>query len=234
EGWCRGGLAIERASSGFLLRAHVNPSAECTIALGRDLTVRGVLGGWPVAELPDGRLVYQRNQVHFAAVHPLAPGLRGSWDRAAPVGVALYPRRPYQALRQAHMARMRALYTDAWCAPRNHPCDPERFDEGMVGDVVADARADTLAFVVAWDNLAGERDPGGRTRPAGAAQQSAGSTEVVHVYVGVRRPATMQYREILRADFEARFGQGLPRRALDPDVVRALFGPGRDSRPTPR
>ena len=35
----------------------------------------------------------------------------------------------------------------------------------------------------------------------------------------------MQYRELLRSDFEARFGPGLPDRALDPDVLRAIFRP---------
>ena len=35
-------------------------------------------------------------------------------------------------------------------------------------------------------------------------------TEVVYVYSGLRRPETLQYRELRRADFEARFGPGLP------------------------
>ena len=50
-------------------------------------------------------------------------------------------------------------------------------------------------------------------------------TEVVYVYSGLRRPETLQYRELRRADFEARFGPGLPDRALEPGVLRAIFRP---------
>jgi len=50
-------------------------------------------------------------------------------------------------------------------------------------------------------------------------------TEVVYVYSGLRRPETAQYRELRRSAFEARFGPGAPDRALDPDVLRAIFRP---------
>lgn len=48
-------------------------------------------------------------------------------------------------------------------------------------------------------------------------------TEVVHVYSGLRRPDRVQHRELLRHDFEARFGPGAPGRALEPAVVREIF-----------
>ena len=143
---------IERFPGGFVAVTHINPSAACTIVLGPHLAVRGGLFGWPVAMLADGRIVYQRNQVHFAAVHPVALGL---FDPRTPAEVDLYPRKPYQAVRAAHIARIRAVYTSAWCQPRNHPCDPEVFDEHMGSPVVADAGADALAFVVSWENTAG-------------------------------------------------------------------------------
>lgn len=151
---CRSGLAIDRFSGGFLVRAHINPSAECTIVLAPDLTVRAVLAGWPVATLADGRVVYQRNQVHFAPVHPVALAL---FDPRGPE-VALYPRKPDGAARAAHVARMRAIYSPAWCADHHHPCDPEQFDEHVSGPVVVDRGGDALAFVVAWDNATGWSD----------------------------------------------------------------------------
>jgi hypothetical protein len=46
---------------------------------------------------------------------------------------------------------------------------------------------------------------------------------VVYVYEGLRRPESIQYRELRRAEFEARFGPGLPERAIEPAVRRALF-----------
>ena len=191
----------------MLVRAHVNPSAECTIVLGRDLSVRAVLAGWPVVTFADGRLVYQRNQVHFAPVHPVALGL---WDPRRPRDdVSVYPRPPYQAVRRAHVERMRARYADDWCRVRNHPCEPDRFDERLAGEVVADARGDALAFVLAWEV---ETEAAGPPAPDASAARGVTTaeavTEVVYVYSGLRRPGTMRHRELLRRDFEARFGPG--------------------------
>jgi hypothetical protein len=312
---CRGGLAIDRFPGGFLVRAHINPSAECTIVLGPDLAVRGVLAGWPVVTLADGRIVYQRNQIHFASFHPVALAL---FDPRRGTDLTLYPRRPYRAARAAHVARMWRVYSPAWCNAHNHPCDPDVFDEHVHGDVVTDARGDTLAFVMAWDNTTGwsdaerwgrleafrelraalglwDRRGDGRGEPpvelyrslaaglararnlkseahvaaalagepalsalvgrALASRPAAGQderswlvaldarwadadtwkrlgravavpeelTEVVYVYTGLGHPDTLDYRELLRRDFEARFGPGGPRRALEPDVLRRIF-----------
>lgn len=309
--WCRSGLAIDRFPGGFLVRAHINPSAECTIVLGPDLAVRGVLAGWPRVTLADGRIVYQRNQIHFASFHPVALSL---FDPRRGTDLTLYPRKPYRAARAAHVGRMRAVLSPTWCSAHNHPCDPELFDEHVNGDVVADARGDTLAFVMAWDNTAGWRDterwgrleafrelrtalgrwdgqgeppaelyrslaaglarvhnvkaedhvaaaladepalaalvrPVLTSRPAAGQDErswlvaldarwaDAGTwkrlgvavtvpeefTEVVYVYAGLRRPETLEYRELLRSEFEARFGPGAPRRALEADVLRRIF-----------
>ena len=225
---CQGGLAVQRFPGGFLVLAHINPSAECTIVLGPALEVRTVLAGWPVLTLADGRIVYQRNQVHFASFHPVGLGL---FDPARPGDVSLYPRKPYQSTRAAHVARMRSAYTDAWCRANNHPCDPELFDESVAGPVVADAAGDTLAFVVAWDNAVRGGDA---ERQLARTEGSEAQTEVVYVYVGVRQPATLRYRELPRREFEARFGTGLPRRALAPDVIRTLFGAARGNAPPRR
>lgn len=308
---CRTGLVIDRFPGGFLLRSHINPSAECTIVLGPDLTVRGVLAGWPVATLADGRIVYQRNQVHFASVHPVALAL---FDPKRRADAALYPRRPYGPIRTAHIARMRSVYSDASCRAHNHPCAPDLFDEHVSGEVLADVRGDTLAFVTAWDNTTGWSDAerwgrletfrelraalggwDGRGEPPAALYQGLAAglararnmhaeghvaaaladrpvlaelvstalagrpasgqderswlrsldgrwadartwaslgravavpdefTEVVHVYSGLRRPDRVQHRELLRRDFEARFGPGAPGRALEPAVLGEIF-----------
>jgi hypothetical protein len=310
--WCRSALSIRRFSGGFLVGSHINPSAECTIVLGDDLTVSAVLAGWPVATFADGRIVYQRNQVHFASSHPVALALFNPRRLAE---VALYPRKPYQTMRAAHIAKMRGIYTERWCNVHNHPCDPDVFNEHVGSVVVTDARGGALAFVVAWDNTAGWSDAerwgrleafrelraalarwDGRDEPpadlyrnlaaglarvrnakweahvaaalgdqpalrelvaaALAGRPAAGQderswflaldarwadaetwrrlghavevpdefTEVVYVYAGLSRPDTIRYRELQRRDFEARFGGGAPGRALQPDVLRQIFG----------
>jgi hypothetical protein len=149
-------LDSARASAGaVLVTAHVNPSASCTLVLGRDLALRAVLPGWPVATLPDGRIVYRKNQVHFAAAHMVVLRL---FEPGRLLDTPLHPRKPYQAVRAAHVARMRHAYTEAWCAAKNHPCDPEVFDESLANEVLVDPRGDALVFAVALDNTGGWSD----------------------------------------------------------------------------
>lgn len=48
---------------------------------------------------------------------------------------------------------MRQAYSnEAWCRAHNHPCDPELFDNFLVGDVVVNDATAGLAFRVAFDN----------------------------------------------------------------------------------
>ena len=309
---CGGGRAVSRFAAGFLVTAHINPSAECTVVLGPDLGIRAVLAGWPVASFADGRIVYQRNQVHFAAVHPVALAL---FNPRGPAEVDLYPPRPSPPLRAAHVARMRQVYTEGWCRTRNHPCDPQVFDESVTEEVAVDSGGDALALAVAWDNTAGWSDTErwgrlepfrevrqalaawdgrgeppadlhralasglGRTRNLGrepdvraalSSEPQIGGliaaalatspppgleprarlvaldarwadaatwralaravavpdelTEVVYVYTGLRRPGAIAHRELLRRDLQACFGGTSLRGALEPDVLRQLFG----------
>jgi len=81
------------------------------------------------------------------------------------------------------------------------------------------ARAIALALDRRWGDAATWRDL------ARAVAVPAEQTEVVYVYEGLRRPESIRYRELRRADFEARFGPGLPERAIEPAVRRALFRP---------
>jgi hypothetical protein len=137
-------------AGGVRVTTHLNPSAGCTILVGPTLDVAMVLYGWPLAELGQ-RLVYHRSQMHFAGVHPLEIAI---FDPRTGTSRTLHPMRPYQAVRLAHVARARAAYTLAQCAARNHACDPERFDERLVGEVAINPRADALAFVTELDNAA--------------------------------------------------------------------------------
>jgi hypothetical protein len=166
--------SLDRRAGALVATAHVNPSASCTLVFGPDLRLRAVLPGWPVATLPDGRLVYHGNQVHFASVHPLALRL---FDPSRVIDAPLHPRKPYRVIRLGHIARMRQVYTPAWCAARNHPCDPEVFDERLTGDVRFDSRGDAIAFVVSFDNTAGwsDADRWGRLEPFREIRAASGS-----------------------------------------------------------
>jgi len=148
--------SVREHASFVLVTAHVSPSASCTLVLDQHLALKVVLPGWPMADLPGGPFVYQGNQIHFAAVHPLALHL---FDPARLADTRIYPLKPYQAIRAAHIAKMQNVYTDAWCAARNHPCDPDAFDEHLTGDILVDRTGDALVFSVVFDNTTGWSDP---------------------------------------------------------------------------
>lgn len=150
---CEGDVTIERFALGFLVRVSQDRTRECTIIIDRDLRVRGVLAGSPVAKLNGGRIVYQRNRVNAVGVHPVTLAM---FDPLSPDGeIMLFPRAPYQPARIAQMARTRASFSATQCKAGTHPCDPDWFDEHLAGDVATDMLGDSLVFVVQWDNTAG-------------------------------------------------------------------------------
>jgi hypothetical protein len=105
-----------------------------------------------MAALADGRIVYQRNQVHFAPFHPLSLALLDTRRRSE---VSLYPPRPVRELRRGHVDRLRAVCTSDRCNTHSRSCDPERFDEHLSSGVLAHAGGDALAFLAAWANTVG-------------------------------------------------------------------------------
>jgi hypothetical protein len=101
-------------------------------------------------------------------------------------------------------------------------------DEPALGGLVQSALTgrpaagqDERSWLVALDARWADADTWKRLGVAVAVPEEF--TEVVYVYTGLRRPDTLEYRELLRGDFEARFGPGAPRRALEPDVLRRIF-----------
>ncbi len=148
---CAGSVTDAHAGRDHVyLDIHLSPSAGCLLVLSRDLAVRVALRGWFLGVFRDGTIVYHRSQVHFAPTHPAEVALydvRRRQDRT------ILPMPPHQPARQAHIERLRPVYADqAWCAARNHHCDPERFDSRLVGRPALDDATGALAFVVAFDN----------------------------------------------------------------------------------
>ncbi|HYM91636.1 MAG TPA: hypothetical protein VEW91_08395 [bacterium] len=149
--WCLGSAVDVRASThAFYLGTHLNPSAGCTIVLSRDLAVQAVLPGWVLAVFGDGTIVYQRSEVHFAPTHYAELSL---YDQTHRRDVQIYPMKPYQRIRTEHINRVRQVYSnEAWCRAHNHHCDPELFDNFLVGEVAISDATRALAFQVAFDN----------------------------------------------------------------------------------
>ncbi len=140
-----------------------------------------------------------------------------TWDGASPPPDLLF-----RGL-AAGLARARnlALRDHVAAALAREPALRELVDAALAASRAGgqDERAWLLALDPRWGETTTWRDL------ARAVAVPDEHTEVVYVYSGLRRPGTAQYRELRRSDFETRFGPGLPDRALDPDVLRAIFRP---------
>lgn len=154
QGAIFGGSVLEiRRSGGFLyIRTHVNPSAAYTLVLTGDLQYHSSVYGWPLATFPDGLLIFQNSEVHFAPTHyteisVFDPRSKRSW--------LIYPRRPFEVVRREHIEKVRAAYTkrgEQWFREHNHHGNPELFDSYRRGDVTANPATRAVAFSIGFDN----------------------------------------------------------------------------------
>ena len=77
--------------------------------------------------------MYQWSEVHFAPTHYAEVSL---CDRGTGRDLRIYPMKPYQRTRTEHINRVRRVYSnDEWSRAHNHHCNPELFDNFIVGDV---------------------------------------------------------------------------------------------------
>lgn len=84
-------LHIRKAKQWWYLTGHSSPSAAPTLVLSAELRLIRELKGWPMLVLPDGRLVYHDNMVHFAPAHP---GSLSLYNPATGRNVRLFPSKP--------------------------------------------------------------------------------------------------------------------------------------------
>jgi hypothetical protein len=84
-------LHIRRAKQWWYLTGHSSPSTAPTLVLSADLRLIRELKGWPMLVLPDARLVYHNDMVHFAPAHP---GSLSLYNPATGRNVRLFPSKP--------------------------------------------------------------------------------------------------------------------------------------------
>jgi hypothetical protein len=206
-------LRIQASAESIFLDTHINPSAGCLLILSQDLKVRKALFGWYIARFSDDSVVYQRGEVHFAPVHPSELALY-NWRSGREV--ELFPIKPFQAIRLAHIQRLREFFSTRreWCNKNNDPCDPEQMDSTLLGDVATNDSEHTLAFLISYEQLQGTLDE----------QKPSGPGKVVYVIRHADDPARLDYREILLADVEARFGNVTLADLLETKRLGELFG----------
>ena len=211
---CAGSVtSLAAAADEYVITTEMSPSAACTLVLSGNLEFRAALYGWPLATLADGSIVFQRSQIHFAPVHAAEVAV---YNHKTGRSYTIYPAKPYQAVRQAEIARLREFFdahTD-WCNRNNNPCDPELFDNSLDSPVVVDDQTDSLAFPV---------DYGSDAEDPSAPPVTAGQRKVVYVYRYVSNEFGFQYREMLQSDVTARFGNVPLAQLLTPARLQELF-----------
>jgi len=222
-GPCDGGALVGlSASAHFLfLEAHINPSASCTMVVAkRDLSMRGEIAGWIVAELRDDRVVYQHNEIHFAPTHYVELSV---YDAATRRSRKIYPTEPCtpircRHIRQVQLAYDRCLQSDdsrAACggafAANNHHGDATLFDCSLDTPVAANPATDSIAFTMSFADIVTQHP------------------SVVYVYRDVSDPRRMAVREILAADLDARYGVRPLATYLQPRMLDRLFATPRSS-----
>ncbi len=145
-------LGISRSRDFFYLNTHVDPSAGYTLILTADLRNFATIYGWPLAVFPDGLLIFQNSEVHFAPTHyaevsVFDPRTKRSW--------LVYPRKPYEQVRLEHIAQVRAAYEkrgEEWFKAHNHHGNAELFDSFLRGEVAMNSPTRAVAFRIAYDN----------------------------------------------------------------------------------
>ena len=144
----------------------------------------------------DGRIVFEKSEVHFAAVHPTVLALYVPHSRRE---TALFPPNPFPPVFSKHAAKLREFYASHknWCNKNNDPCNPESFDSSLVGQVAINDREHALAFAISYQHI---------QEVAGDAQKPDGPDKVIYVFRNVDDEARLEYREMLPSDLEVRFG----------------------------
>jgi hypothetical protein len=210
---CMGSVLSVRTLGGrIFLDTHLSPSAGCVLILSQDLKVQASLYGWIVGHLGDDELVYHRSQVHFAPVHPAEIAI---YDLQTKRDIAIFPRKPFQAIRQARIAQLQEFYRtrEAWCRENDDPCDAEEFDSSLGGEVISDQREQALAFVISYKQI----------QVFGGDQKPSGPAEVVYVYRHVNDEAKMEYREMLWSDVKAKAGEVALEKLVEPEILEKIF-----------
>jgi len=212
---CMGAVVeMQALPDAFLIDTHINPSAGCLLVLSRDFEFRAALYGWYMAAFGDGSIVFQRSEVHFAAVHPAELAV---YNPRTKKEITLFPRRPFQTIRAEYVEKLRAFYNthQDWCRINNDPCDPETMHSDVVGDVVTSDGEHALAFVISYEPIQVFKD----------AQLPVGPGNVVYVCRHADDDSKLEYREMLQGDVEKRFGNVPLKALLRPETLQQIFTP---------
>ena len=206
-------LSVEASGGRLFLHTHINPSAGCVLIVSSELKLEASLDGWLVGQLGEGKLIYQRSEVHFAPVHPTELAL---YDLRTKHDVTIFPPKPESAIRKARAAQLAEFYqaNKDWCTKNDDPCDPESFDSELGEKVATNEAEAALAFLISYEQI---------QLVQGDVQKPSGPKDVLYVYRGANEEAKMEYREMLLAEAKARYGATNLQSLLQPEVLEKIF-----------
>ena len=122
-------LGIQFLGKFAWLSLHVNPSANCLLALNDQLEIQAKIFGFDLTEVGPAQLAYTEGMVHFAPIH--AERLR-LVDLGTHTSRELYPpqhdtlRPPFEEEHAKHLPSRKTCE-----ASQNDPCDASTFDESI-------------------------------------------------------------------------------------------------------
>jgi hypothetical protein len=206
-------LSVKPAGSRLLVETHINPSAGCLLILSADLKLEESLYGWHLANIGDDALLYHRSQIHFASVHPAEIAL---YDFRKKHDVALFPRKPDQAIRRARIAQLQTFYKshETWCNKWNDPCNAELFDSSLVGEPATNETEHAVAFIISYEQQQLYPDDD---------QKPSGPKDVLYIYRHTDDAEKLEFREMLLSDAKSKFGDVPLQKLLEHDTLTRVF-----------
>lgn len=139
----------------ILISVSVSFSDTATVIVGPDLQQRGLVHGVVTAVLPNGVVIYQRNQDRFAATHYVE---LAALDTRSGMERDIYPPTPADEIRLEHIEQVSQDYAakgPQWCQQNKHHCNPALFETRLWmasqgKSYVYDPSTATLAFSVIY------------------------------------------------------------------------------------
>jgi hypothetical protein len=201
-------MGVLESNRFYFVEMHTNPSAGWVLIITKELELHDSLNGNIHGVYSDGIVIYSESQIHFAPTHY---ALIDIYDPTTQESHRIFPQEPYQPLWQQHMETISRAYQElgeAWCRENNHHCDPERFNNSLVGEVAVSEETDSLAFTLAFTS-----------EPSLALPE----TRVVYIFRGVHNPAQLTYREASEEELKQLFGDFTMAGLLEASTLDQIF-----------
>jgi hypothetical protein len=130
------------------IETHVTPSAVCLLLLSPQLTLRTTLYGGLLGMVGADYAIVQRNEIHFAAVHPMRIAV---YDLRSGRPTEVYPPAQDAYRQQFSQALQSHMPSQDWCRTENTPCDPRNFDADVMGEVAVNESVNVFGFVARFE-----------------------------------------------------------------------------------